>query len=50
MGWNQDSHGLVFKSNELKLYYDGHHTWAMKLSQVSKQKGTVRIITYPFLI
>ena len=46
MSWAQDSHGLVFKSNELKLYFDGHHTWAMKLSQLPKQKGNVKIITY----
>ena len=44
--WQNDLHGFVFKSSELKLYRDGGHTWAMKLSQLPKQKGIVRIITY----
>jgi len=44
--WKNDTFGLVFKSNEVKLYKDGHHTWAMKLSQLGRQKGIVRIVTY----
>ncbi len=46
MAWNDDNHGQLFKSNELKLYYSGTHTWAMKLSQLHHQSGYVRIITY----
>jgi hypothetical protein len=45
MGWCDDKHGKVFKSNELKLYYGGH-TWGMKLSQLHKQSGAIRIVTY----
>jgi phosphatidylserine/phosphatidylglycerophosphate/cardiolipin synthase-like enzyme len=44
--WNDDIFGLVLKASEIKLYFNGDHTWAMKLSQLSKQDGTVRIITY----
>lgn len=46
MAWNDDNHGKLFKSSELKLYYSGTHTWAMKLSQLHRQTGYVRIITY----
>lgn len=46
MSWKNDMHGLVFASNELKLYRNGEHTWAMKLSQLANQTGTVRIVTY----
>lgn len=46
MGWNNDTHGLVFKSNEIKLFANGQHTWNMKLSQLARTKGTVRIVTY----
>lgn len=42
---NDDSHGKTFKTSHAKLYYS-RHTWAMKLSQLAKQTGTVRIITY----
>jgi len=45
MTWNNDAHGLVFCSNELKLYKRSH-TWGMKLSQLGKQTGTVRIVTF----
>ncbi len=45
MGWKNDSHGFLFKSGELKLYRRTH-TWGMKLSQLDKQSGTVRIVTY----
>jgi len=46
MSWANDSHGLVFKSGEVKLFADGAHTWNMKLAQLARQSGTVRIITY----
>lgn len=46
MGWENDQHGLLLKAKELKLYRDGNHTWAMKLSQLHRQKGEVFIITY----
>lgn len=45
MGWNNDSHGLVFKSSELKLYAPSH-TYAMKISQIWRQAGIMRIMTY----
>lgn len=46
MSWANDAHGIVFQSREIKLYKDGGHTWAMKLSQIAKQSGAIRIITY----
>lgn len=45
MTWKNDIHGLLFKSNELKLYRPSH-TWGMKLSQLDRQEGTVRIVTF----
>ena len=45
--WNNDAHGLLFKCSEVKLYSPSH-TYGMKLSQLPRQKGTVRIITYKF--
>jgi len=45
MGWKDDGHGKLFKTNEAKLYGPSH-TWAMKLSQLNRQSGIVRIITY----
>jgi hypothetical protein len=46
MTWNNDAHGLVGKSNEIKAYLPGH-SWAMKLSQLHKQPDAmVRIATY----
>ncbi len=45
MGWRNDGHGLVFGSSELKLY-KRTHTWGMKLSQLDRQTGTVRIVTF----
>lgn len=44
-GWNNDSHGLLFKSSELKLYRPSH-TYGMKLSQLWRQEGVLRIMTY----
>ncbi len=46
MTWKNDQHGLLFKSSEIKLYRNGGHTWAMKLSQLPSQVGIVRIVTY----
>lgn len=45
MSWNNDQHGLVFKSNELKLYAPSH-TYAMKISQIWRQTGVMRIMTF----
>ena len=47
MGWKDDVHGKLLKSGEIKLYFNGGHTWRTKLSQLAKQKGkVVRIVTY----
>lgn len=46
MGWNNDNHGLVFKPSEVKLYFDGGHTYKMKLGALSKSETTIRILTY----
>lgn len=49
MTWNDDDHGIRIISkdiDEVKLYYSDSHTWGMKLSQLKKQKGILRIITY----
>lgn len=45
MGWNDDWGGVVVKATEAKLFVPGH-TWGMKLSQLAKQAGRVRILTY----
>jgi len=45
VGWKNDLHGLVFSTKEAKLYHPSH-TWGMKLNQLNRQKGTVRIVTY----
>lgn len=45
MGFKTDGHGLAFKCSDIKITGDTH-TWAMKISQLAKQKGTMRIITY----
>jgi phosphatidylserine/phosphatidylglycerophosphate/cardiolipin synthase-like enzyme len=46
MTWNNDAHGLVGGSREIKGYLPGH-SWAMKLSQLHKQPDAmVRIATY----
>jgi len=45
MAYKTDVHGLAFKCNDVKI--SGHtSTWGMKLSQLYKQQGIVRIITY----
>ena len=46
MGWVNDTHGLAFKASELKLYFDGEHTWAMKLSEIARRKGRIFLVTY----
>jgi hypothetical protein len=44
--WNNDGHGLVGSSHEIKGYLPSH-SWAMKLSQLAKQPDVlVRIATY----
>jgi len=46
MTWNNDGHGLVGSSREIKGYLPSH-SWAMKLSQLHKQPDAlVRIATY----
>jgi hypothetical protein len=44
MAFKTNSVGIAFKCNDALLSCGA--TWAMKLSQLSKQEGTVRIITY----
>jgi phosphatidylserine/phosphatidylglycerophosphate/cardiolipin synthase-like enzyme len=46
MGWADDVFGIVARPTECKVYARGGHTWAMKLGQLAKQKGVVRITTY----
>ena len=44
--WNNDIHGLLGSSREIKGYLPSH-SWAMKLSQLDRQPHTlVRIATY----
>jgi hypothetical protein len=45
MIWRADSHGIVTRSSEIKCYVDSH-SWAMKLSQLHRQDGLVRVATY----
>lgn len=45
MPFKTDVHGLAFKCNDTKITSNSH-TWAMKLSQIARQKGMLRIITY----
>lgn len=45
MAFRTDAHGLAFKCDDIKITSNAH-TWAMKLSQIAKQKGALRIITY----
>lgn len=44
MAYKTDNHGFVFKCNDIKI--SSGNSWGMKLSQLYKQDGTVRIITY----
>lgn len=45
MAFKTDTHGLAFKCNDIKITSNSH-TWAMKLSQIARQRGRLRIITY----
>ena len=45
MVYRTDNGGLAFKCNDIKLYGSAS-TWATKLSQLHRQSGVVRIITY----
>lgn len=45
MAWNDDGHGMVIKAAEVKLFIPSH-SWGMKLSQLPRQAGRVRILTY----
>lgn len=45
MSFQTDAFGLAVKCNDIKIYSSGS-TWAMKISQLASQTGTVRIITY----
>lgn len=40
-----DMHGIAFKCDDAKLTV-GSSTWGMRLSQLARQDGIVRIITY----
>lgn len=44
MAYKTDNGGFAFKCNDAKLMVGS--TWATKLSQLHRQTGTVRIITY----
>jgi hypothetical protein len=46
MGWNNDQHGLVFKPTEVKLYFNGGHTYKMKIGALSKSESVLQIMTY----
>ena len=45
MGFKTDSGGIAFKCNDAKLQANAS-TWGTKLSQLDRQTGTVRIVTY----
>jgi len=45
LSYQTDNGGFAFKCNDIKLHTSGS-TWAMKLSQLNRFGGTVRIITY----
>ena len=45
MTYKTDNGGVAFKANDAKLYFAGS-TWGMKLSQLNRQSGVVRIVTY----
>jgi PLD-like domain len=45
MTWRDDNHGMVTRSSEIKCYFDSH-SWPMKLSQLHRQRGLVRVATY----
>src|SRR5258708_4519609 len=45
MAFKNDEHGFVFKCDDIKITRDST-TWAMRLSQLARQPGTVYILTY----
>ena len=45
MSYRTDGGGLAFKCGDIKLQ-GGGSSWATKLSQLGRQKGCLRIITY----
>jgi hypothetical protein len=45
MGFKSDCGGIAFKCNDAKLQANAS-TWGTRLSQLAKQKGVVRILTY----
>src|SRR5258708_38014298 len=45
MVFRSDVHGLAFKCDDLKISKETS-TWAMKLSQLARQGGTVYILTF----
>ena len=45
MSWNDDFYGIVRKVKEIKVFSSGA-TWKMKLSQLGRQAGVMRIQTY----
>lgn len=45
MAFKTDNGGFAFKCNDAKLCVDAS-TWATRLSQLSRMRGVVRIITY----
>lgn len=45
MTYQTDGGGFAFKCNDIKLHYSTS-TWAMKLSQINRFGGAIRIITY----
>ena len=45
MAFKTDNGGFAFKCDDAKLC-TGASTWATRLSQLSRMKGAVRIITY----
>ncbi len=45
MGYQTDAGGFAFACNDMKLFSSAS-TWATKLSQLYKQPGIVRIVTY----
>lgn len=46
MTWRDDSYGIRRTSKEVKVFAFSGHTWGMKLSQLSRQVGVVRLTTY----
>lgn len=45
MSFKTDTHGLAFSCLDIKLQANGS-TWGMRLSQLARQSGCIRILTY----